>query len=328
MPLGTAELAHPQLRVRERAFLRALIHNDYINHLSHISGQQIEFTTDNPACKVFITLFNYCDGALLIEIHPAKASSLSVSLKNMGQEWTDLLCRAERSDHRLHLNVAKVPYSLGTKHWVVPLRTSTSTLHQAIRLLATNPEDEDIMDAVGSRRQGFNSPLAQSLRTNGILEYTRDSVRENSPKCNSGMSSGPLQSAAAVYITGKIPGLRRSLTHSASVSAKASLHTTVPRTFRKRLEYLPPLRSRVSKCGLGMGMARSIRLDLTFDFAYATTIAALMVYFALTRVSYSLILEQLNLSNIAEMPETVQHGLNSPYSRRGKGNDASGRNLS
>ncbi|KAJ7936654.1 hypothetical protein B0H13DRAFT_1853088 [Mycena leptocephala] len=39
---------------------------------------------------------------------------------------------------------------LGTKHWVVPLRTSNSTFQQAMRLLATNPGDEDIMGAIES----------------------------------------------------------------------------------------------------------------------------------------------------------------------------------
>ncbi|KAJ6559017.1 hypothetical protein B0H10DRAFT_1967080 [Mycena sp. CBHHK59/15] len=126
----TAELAHPQLL-----------------HLSHISAEQIKFITNNPTCKLFITLFNYCDGALQIEIHPAMASPLSTALQETGQEWMDLLSRAQRSEHRLHLHVVKVPQGLGTKHWVVPLRTSSPTFQQAMRLLATSPGDEDIMDA-------------------------------------------------------------------------------------------------------------------------------------------------------------------------------------
>ncbi|KAJ7939566.1 hypothetical protein B0H13DRAFT_2497447 [Mycena leptocephala] len=143
--LCLSELAHPQLLVRERAFLRALMHEDYIKHLSHISAEQIKFITNNPTCKLFITLFNYCDGALQIEIHPTMASPLSAVLQETSPEWMDLLSRAQRSEHRLHLHVVKVPQGLGAKHWVVPLRTSSPTFQQAMRLLATNPGDEDIM---------------------------------------------------------------------------------------------------------------------------------------------------------------------------------------
>ncbi|KAJ7829568.1 hypothetical protein B0H14DRAFT_2809315 [Mycena olivaceomarginata] len=148
--LCLSELAHPQLLVRERAFLRALMHDDYIKHLSHISAEQVKFITNNPTCKLFITLFNYCDGALQIEIHPTMASPLSAALQETGPEWMDLLTRAQRSEHRLHLHVVKVPQGLGAKHWVVPLRTSSPTFQQAMRLLATNPGDQDIMEAIES----------------------------------------------------------------------------------------------------------------------------------------------------------------------------------
>ncbi|KAJ7920951.1 hypothetical protein B0H13DRAFT_2318857 [Mycena leptocephala] len=76
-----------ELHVRERAFLRALLHEDYIRHLSHISALQIKFITDNPSSELFITLSTYRESALRIEIHSAIHSPLSATLRDRGPEW-------------------------------------------------------------------------------------------------------------------------------------------------------------------------------------------------------------------------------------------------
>ncbi|KAJ7938958.1 hypothetical protein B0H13DRAFT_1941374 [Mycena leptocephala] len=152
--LCLTELAQPKLLVRERSFLRALIHEDYIKHLSHICTQQITFIADNPTCELFITVFNYCEAALRIEVHSAMDSPLAATLQKAGPEWAALVSRAQRSERRLHLHVMRVPRGLHAQHWVVPLRTSNSTFYRAIQVLATEPGDgvaeKIIMDDIDS----------------------------------------------------------------------------------------------------------------------------------------------------------------------------------
>ncbi|KAJ7932273.1 hypothetical protein B0H13DRAFT_2518782 [Mycena leptocephala] len=105
-------------------------------------SHSITFIADNPTCNLFLTVFNYCEGPLRIEVHSAMDSLLSATLRERGPEWTDLVSRAQRSEHRLHLHVMQVPQGLRARHWGVPLRTGNSTFYRAIQVLATEPGDE------------------------------------------------------------------------------------------------------------------------------------------------------------------------------------------
>ncbi|KAJ7092157.1 hypothetical protein C8R44DRAFT_954537 [Mycena epipterygia] len=145
---ATAELSKPIFTVRERAFIRALLYHDYTMHASSICKKQVEFMAAHPTCDLRITLFDYCAGHLQIEVHSAAHSPLSTVLQEAGEEWTDFIARAVRSEGRFQLHVMRVLDGTATPHWVIPLRCSGSYMFDHLRDLAQQPINEGIMDEI------------------------------------------------------------------------------------------------------------------------------------------------------------------------------------
>ncbi|KAJ7438366.1 hypothetical protein B0H11DRAFT_2254649 [Mycena galericulata] len=124
------------LFTREREFLRALIQRDYQSSITSICADQIAFMAAHPASEddVFITLFDYFANPVKIEIHSATDSPLAAILLSIGEEWTDMVARAKRSDGRLHLHVVRAFQSREIiRYWVVPLRTETANIRDGLR---------------------------------------------------------------------------------------------------------------------------------------------------------------------------------------------------
>ncbi|KAJ7106526.1 hypothetical protein C8R44DRAFT_858171 [Mycena epipterygia] len=134
--LRLTELVRPKVQVREREFLRALLHHDYEQHAVSICAKQINFMTQNPACDLLLTLFDYCTGPVQIEIHAATGSPLSAILEKSGAEWRDILSRTARSEGKLHLHIIKVLDGVTMRHWVIPLRTNGPEIQEGLRGLA------------------------------------------------------------------------------------------------------------------------------------------------------------------------------------------------
>ncbi|KAJ7105014.1 hypothetical protein C8R44DRAFT_746254 [Mycena epipterygia] len=145
---ATAELSKPIFTVRERAFIRALLHHDYTMHASSICKKQVEFMAAHPTCDLLITLFDYCAGHLQIEVHSVAHSPLSTVLQEAGEEWTDFIARAARSEGRFQLHVMRVLDGTATPHWVIPLRCSSSYMFDHLRDLVQQPINEGIMDEI------------------------------------------------------------------------------------------------------------------------------------------------------------------------------------
>ncbi|KAJ6618973.1 hypothetical protein B0H10DRAFT_1947182 [Mycena sp. CBHHK59/15] len=112
---ATAELAKPKLLVCEHGFLQALIHDDYIKHLSHICTKQIKFIVNNPTCELCVMFFNYCEVTVQIEVHSATDSALCSVLEEKGTEWINLVTCAQQSEGWLHLHVMQAMRVLVTK---------------------------------------------------------------------------------------------------------------------------------------------------------------------------------------------------------------------
>ncbi|KAJ7116887.1 hypothetical protein C8R44DRAFT_791594 [Mycena epipterygia] len=146
--LSLTELSKPIFTVRERAFIRALLHHDYTMHASSICKKQVEFMAEHPTCDLLITLFDYCTGHLQIEVHSAAHSPLSTILEEADDEWTDFIARAAWSQGRLQLHVMRVLDGTTTPYWVVPLRSSSSDIFDSLRDLARHPISEGVMDEI------------------------------------------------------------------------------------------------------------------------------------------------------------------------------------
>ncbi|KAJ7440217.1 hypothetical protein B0H11DRAFT_2353802 [Mycena galericulata] len=122
----------------EREFLRVLIQRDYQSFITSICADQIAFMAAHPACEddVLITFFDYFANPVKIEIHSATDSPLAAILLAIGEEWTDMVARAKRSNGRLHLHVVRAFQSREIiRYWVVPLRTETANLRDKLREL-------------------------------------------------------------------------------------------------------------------------------------------------------------------------------------------------
>lgn len=96
------------LFVREREFLRALVHHDYEKMIHSICAEQLKFTASNPTCELFLTLFDYCKVPPTIEVYSATGSPAAEALTVGAPEWSDMVMRAARSAGRMHLHVIRI----------------------------------------------------------------------------------------------------------------------------------------------------------------------------------------------------------------------------
>jgi hypothetical protein len=79
--------------------------------------------TANPACTLFLTLFNYCTIQLSLEVHSATESAVAADLRREDGEWTDMVARAARSEGRMQLHVVRIIEGNMVRYFVVPIRT-------------------------------------------------------------------------------------------------------------------------------------------------------------------------------------------------------------
>jgi hypothetical protein len=127
----------PKIYTRQRLFLRALLHYDYTQNWSSIFVKQVNFMVENPTCSLFMTVFDYSKLPLQIEIHSATDSTMATILGHTGQEWSNSIARATKSAGRYQLHVMQVLEGMtGPRLFVVPLRTSSSKVHNLIRELS------------------------------------------------------------------------------------------------------------------------------------------------------------------------------------------------
>ncbi|KAJ7754337.1 hypothetical protein DFH07DRAFT_773737 [Mycena maculata] len=119
------------LGFRERQFTRAVVQDGFTENMRAIYQHQVMFIASDPADR-FYTLFDYtCD--------PIDISVESVADSPAGggrdSEWADILGRAEHSHGRVHVHVVEVPEGSATRVWVLPLRTNSPQIHDALRPL-------------------------------------------------------------------------------------------------------------------------------------------------------------------------------------------------
>ncbi|KAJ7150650.1 hypothetical protein C8R46DRAFT_1358179 [Mycena filopes] len=119
---------------RERAFLRAVLHQDYeANMATTIYPAQARFIAEHPN-ESFYTMFDYSKGTPQITVESASLPPSRLSSDE--EEWQDLVARAGASEGRMELHVVELAEGDRPRVWVIPLRTNSSRIHDEIRRIA------------------------------------------------------------------------------------------------------------------------------------------------------------------------------------------------
>ncbi|KAK7045293.1 hypothetical protein R3P38DRAFT_2609718 [Favolaschia claudopus] len=119
---------------RQRSFLRALIHHDYQKQRFTLHSRQAIFLSEFPH-GTFLTLYNYMEGAVRIDIKEAPQSFEPLA----GPEWKDILSRAAASGGRMGIDVAIFTANGPTqsRYPVIPLRSNSGVITDKLASLAS-----------------------------------------------------------------------------------------------------------------------------------------------------------------------------------------------
>ncbi|KAJ7624253.1 hypothetical protein DFH06DRAFT_1445914 [Mycena polygramma] len=139
-----------ELTVRDRSFLRALVHHEYRKPQSKVDifCQTVTGMATHPG-EGTLVLYDFTQGSVKINLEPLNSDGTTKALG--GPEWTDIVSRAERSGWRMRLDVLVFSGPNGTQYYVVPLRTNNSTVHDRLQALADPlPRDRETWDRDGT----------------------------------------------------------------------------------------------------------------------------------------------------------------------------------
>ncbi|KAJ7633266.1 hypothetical protein FB45DRAFT_1058199 [Roridomyces roridus] len=141
---------------RQRSFLRAIVHEDYMNSKLQIYTDIVKCMRAHPNTGYFVH-FNYVRGAAEISVHPLDLEAgdsepgsgtnikgyLGLDDSVTGSQGQDLLARAARSEGRMVLHV--ICFCVGggyEQHWIVPLRSSSGMVCEEMARFAQGGEGE------------------------------------------------------------------------------------------------------------------------------------------------------------------------------------------
>ncbi|KAJ7134088.1 hypothetical protein C8R43DRAFT_640269 [Mycena crocata] len=132
--------------IRERSFMRAILHNDYHESIRGIYEGQVKFMAAHPDSGPFFTLFDYTVIPMRSSIESVAAWPLTTALDGVGPEWKDMVERSARSGGRIQLHVMRVPSPPKPRFWLVPLRSTSGRMQEQFRQLAASlpPESTDL----------------------------------------------------------------------------------------------------------------------------------------------------------------------------------------
>ncbi|KAJ7762168.1 hypothetical protein B0H16DRAFT_1529913 [Mycena metata] len=139
------------LSTREKAFLRHLIHRDYLRNKEYILNLRTEFmiTSSEP----FYTQFDYIDGDVVLDVLPAE------DLRSLfGNDLANVyISRMAQSGGRMQLDVAigaqgsitlgKGPPSSIVYPWIFPMRSDSPRLNDGLRDIVSRAEKGGISES-------------------------------------------------------------------------------------------------------------------------------------------------------------------------------------
>ncbi|KAJ7482561.1 hypothetical protein FB451DRAFT_1555624 [Mycena latifolia] len=160
--LSLADTSSCLLDFHERKFIRALVQEEYETQITKLCKAQVTFMNRGNHGHRFFTLFDYTCEPVQISIDCVVASPMAAALKDAGPEWTHLIERLAESKGRIQLHVIRVPHGSDVRFWVVPLRTNSPQLHDALQAFAESSSADD------------HEAVADGVQS--ILENTSDRV--------------------------------------------------------------------------------------------------------------------------------------------------------
>ncbi|KAJ7248812.1 hypothetical protein C8J57DRAFT_1522274 [Mycena rebaudengoi] len=133
-----------ELSSKDKAFLRYLLHHDYMQNKQKILALRAEFLMGTR--EPFYTTFDYSEGPLKIEVCSVAEKGRTLSVGDQ-TEWFHQASLASRSNGKIQFDVAIVPRGMCSHIWVFPLRSNSSRLHDGLLELVAKKRNGDISTA-------------------------------------------------------------------------------------------------------------------------------------------------------------------------------------
>ncbi|KAJ7826025.1 hypothetical protein B0H13DRAFT_2374645 [Mycena leptocephala] len=123
------------LTLREREFIRAVVHHDYVAAKLEIYVDQCASMRTYPDCAVQTT-FEYSTGPVNICVEDTDQDFVDTH-----DEWLDSIQRAERSVGRMALHVVQLKIGKFFRSILVPLRKNNSDTEELLKRIADSEDD-------------------------------------------------------------------------------------------------------------------------------------------------------------------------------------------
>ncbi|KAJ6548829.1 hypothetical protein B0H19DRAFT_1265625 [Mycena capillaripes] len=115
---------------RDKAFLRFLLHADYISQKRTVLSLRGEYMASPNAREPFYTEFDYVAGVVRISVLPAKSLIEQVPA---AADMVDYQLRRLASDpSKMSLDVAVVRQGRDIRYWIFPMRSTSSELYDGL----------------------------------------------------------------------------------------------------------------------------------------------------------------------------------------------------
>ncbi|KAJ7189155.1 hypothetical protein C8R46DRAFT_35405 [Mycena filopes] len=138
------QLTDPEpLTARDRSFMWALAHFDYLTNKAHLYIQRMAVMNNLPGQLVFSVL-DYASGAVFPTVRVSKAlgDALPPSFQALRDES---VARAARSGGRMHLVLLRMPEGHDLRHRLLTMHSTTSAINDGIEAIARSvPEGLDL----------------------------------------------------------------------------------------------------------------------------------------------------------------------------------------
>ncbi|KAJ7923925.1 hypothetical protein B0H13DRAFT_1864403 [Mycena leptocephala] len=118
------------IRQSDKAFLRALIHHDYMERRDSIWLWQMRYIRQKPHTMPLV-MFDYTVPFLLVQVALGQPDGGDSA-------WADCSARAARSRGRMQMHLVKVKDGSSTRHLVFPLRSTTGEVVAGLRRIAAD----------------------------------------------------------------------------------------------------------------------------------------------------------------------------------------------
>ncbi|KAF7346763.1 MYND-type domain-containing protein [Mycena sanguinolenta] len=118
---------------RQRSFLRALVYHDYRKAKLRLLSKQTWFMTAYPG-RGFFNVYDYTAGKAKVDI---KSITVFDAVEEFTDgEWKSIVSRAPASGGKMGIHVVEMYEPLGTRRFVIPIRTNTSLVYDRQQQLA------------------------------------------------------------------------------------------------------------------------------------------------------------------------------------------------